>query len=131
MAVAGAAPRRRGPRFGSRQRGNKFGAVKAKVGDLTFDSQREARRWQQLQLELRAGEVRELLRQVPFAITATTPRGDTVTVAKYIADFTYERKQPDGSWRSIVEDAKGVRTDVFNLKKKLVEAIHGIEILLT
>lgn len=136
MAVLGQAPRRRGPRFGPRQpatkaRLNKFGARKAKVGDLTFDSQREAHRWQQLELELRAGVIRNLARQVPFIIRALTPCGALVDCGKYIADFTYERRQPDGGWVPIVEDSKGVETKDFKLKKKLVEAQYAIEILLT
>lgn len=137
-STKGALLRRRGPRFGTRQqtakvaRQSKFGNRKTVVDGITFDSAKEARRWQQLRLEERAGNIRDLKRQVPFPITSTNSHnGARVAVAKYFADFTYWRIQPDGDELYVVEDAKGVRTDVFNLKKKLVEQEHGIEILLT
>jgi hypothetical protein len=131
---AGAAPRRRGPRFGARpggQRKNKFGARRTPVDGIMFDSAKEARRYQQLRLEERAGHITDLKLQVPFNITATRPNGEQVVVAKYIADFTYERIYADGDEEFIVEDAKGVQTPEFKLKKKLVEVQHGVEILLT
>jgi hypothetical protein len=128
----GAAPRRRGPRFGTRQRPSKYGNKRVQIDGLWFDSMREGRRYQQLRLEERAGHIRDLQMQVPFNITSTnTHNGERVVVAKYLADFTYWRVQSDGDALFIVEDAKGVRTDVFNLKKKLIEHEHGIEILLT
>lgn len=135
--TTGAAPRRRGPRFGTRQRGakaarSKFGNRKTVVDGVTFDSAKEARRSQQLALELRAGNIRDLQRQVAFNITSTNLHsGASKVVAKYFADFTYWRVQRDGDWLYIVEDVKGVKTDVFKLKRKLVEQEHGVEILLT
>jgi hypothetical protein len=135
-AAAGAAPRRRGPRFGARPTGqrrtaNKFNARKTVVDGITFDSAKEARRYQQLRLEERAGHISNLALQVPFPIHATRPDGERVQVAKYVADFTYDRHYGDGDEEFIVEDAKGVQTPEFKLKKKLVEAEHNIEILLT
>lgn len=129
----GAAPRRRGPRFGTRQRPrSKYGNKRVPVDGIMFDSIKEARRYQQLRLEERAGHIRDLQLQVPFEITAVAKHGGArKAVAKYLADFTYWRVQSDGDELFIVEDAKGVRTDVFNLKKKLVEHEHGVEILLT
>lgn len=130
----GAAARRRGPRFGTRQRPtrSKYGNKRVPVDGIMFDSMKEARRYQALRLEERAGHIRDLQLQVPFEITAHPRHGGAPkVVAKYLADFTYVRLLPDGDELFIVEDAKGVRTDVFNLKKKLVEHEHGIEILLT
>lgn len=49
-----------------------------------------------------------------------------VLICTYYADFTYWEKG-----KYIVEDKKGVRTPVFNLKKKLLKAILGIDILIT
>lgn len=133
-ANAGAAPRRRGPRFGARpggQRKNKFGARRTPVDGIMFDSAKEARRYQQLMLEVRHGSVSDLKLQVEFPIVTVRPNGEHATVAKYVADFTYTRHYADGDEEFIVEDAKGVRTPEFNLKKKLVEAFHGVDILLT
>ena len=43
---------------------------------------------------------------------------------KYIADFTYITK--DGKF--VVEDTKGIRTDVYRIKRKLMLQVHGIQI---
>ena len=37
----------------------------------------------------------------------------------------------DGEIREIVEDAKGFETPEFKLKKKLMKAVHGIDIYLS
>lgn len=42
---------------------------------------------------------------------------------KYIADFVYEK---DG--KTVVEDAKGMKTDVYKIKRKLMLSIYGIRI---
>jgi len=48
-----------------------------------------------------------------------------------LPDFRYERENKDGVWEEIIEDAKGVETPEFKLKKKLMKACLGIEIYLT
>jgi len=48
-----------------------------------------------------------------------------MTIGSYRADFTYVNE--DG--QPIVEDVKGFRTPVYRLKKKLMRALYGIEIL--
>jgi hypothetical protein len=52
-------------------------------------------------------------------------------ICAYVADFRYERENKDSVWEQIVEDAKGVETPEFKLKKKLMKACLGIEIYLT
>ena len=69
----------------------------------------------------KAGEIDELARQVRFRLDV-----NGVHVAVYVADFTYVR---DGE--RITEDVKGAITPVYRLKKKLMKACHGIEILET
>ena len=58
-------------------------------------------------------------------------------VCDYIADFEYveyvKGPDPQKPWvgaehKRIVEDVKGMKTDVYKLKKKLVKAVHGVEI---
>lgn len=82
------------------------------------DSRKEARRCDALHLMEKAGEIREL---------TLTPTWDLVvegmSVGRYSADFGYMEKGV-----SITEDCKGVRTAVYQLKKKLMLAIYGIEI---
>ena len=99
-----------------------------------FDSAKEWRRNQELETLQRAGEISELNRQVPFVLMPsytisdeTTKQGfRTVREIRYIADFTYRLK--DGT--RIIEDVKGMQTDVFKIKRKLLErkiALGAIE----
>lgn len=97
---------------------SKYRAVPTMIDGITFHSKAEAARYGELKLLALAGEICGLTLQPKY------PIGDPV-VAHYIADFQYYRK--DGEF--IVEDVKGVRTPVYRLKKKLVEAQHGIRIL--
>jgi len=87
-----------------------------------FHSKKEYARWLVL-LELqRAGEISELLRQVPFPLHVGSTK-----VCNYIADFTYRDKKN----RYIVEDVKGLITPLYRLKKKMLRAEYGIEVLET
>lgn len=104
---------------------SKYGNRKVHLDGRQFDSHREARRYQALRLEERAGTVRDLECQVTFVC-----RVEGKLVCRYIADFTYER-MIDGQWVGQVEDAKGHQTEAFKLKKKLVEALHPFTIILT
>lgn len=103
-------------------RPNKYKAKKVKTEDGTFDSQAEYRRWVQLQLMERAGLIEGLRRQIGYALDVNGHN-----VCKYKADFAYY--SPAGPLARLwIEDVKGVRTPVYRLKKKLMKAIHGIEI---
>lgn len=109
-------------------RRNKYLAKRTQVDGIWFHSKGEANRWQQLTLLERAGEIRNLDRQVPYSLTV---KG--VEVGTYVADFTYdEATERSGKlWTSshrVVEDFKGVRTSEYRLKAKLMKAIYGIEI---
>ena len=108
--------------------GNVSAIVKSKYGNKKtkgFDSAKEWRRNQELEIMQRAGEISELNRQVPFVLMPsytiadkTTKQGfKTVREIRYIADFTYRLK--DGT--RIIEDVKGMQTDVFKIKRKLLE----------
>jgi hypothetical protein len=100
---------------------NKYGNRKTKG----FDSAKEWRRNQELEIMQRAGEISELKRQVPFTLMPsytisdeTTKQGfRTVREIRYIADFTYRLK----NGKRIIEDVKGMQTDVFKIKRKLLE----------
>ena len=90
-----------------------------------FDSAKEWHRNQELETLQRAGEISELNRQVPFVLMPsytiadeTTKQGfRTVREIRYIADFTYRLK----NGKRIIEDVKGMQTDVFKIKRKLLE----------
>lgn len=99
--------------------GNKYGAVKTERNGLKFDSRAEATRWDELVLLERAGVITNLRRQVRFPLHVN---GELVCT--YVADYVYVDENLD----TIVEDKKGHRTQVYILKRKLMKAVHGIEI---
>lgn len=106
---------------------SKFFSERVTTDAGTFDSMREARRFYELQLLERAGEISDLKRQVAFElIPAQRDEGGKLLErsVRYIADFTYTDK--DGSY--VVEDAKGFRTETYILKKKMMLFFHGIRI---
>lgn len=86
-----------------------------------FDSKHEAKRYQELRLLEQAGEITNLLLQVPFELIPKSKYGMPI---RYIADFTYN----DLSGQLIVEDAKGVKTPVYRLKRRMMAEIYDIEI---
>lgn len=95
----------------------KYRNKKTQVDMYVFDSVLEARRYKQLALLERAGEIKNLKLQVPFLLQESFRKnGKTYRKIEYIADFVYEEKG-----QTIVEDTKGMQTDVFKLKHKLFE----------
>ncbi|BDU72359.1 DUF1064 domain-containing protein [Mesoterricola silvestris] len=85
-----------------------------------FASKREAKRAFELQLLERAGEITDLKMQVPFEVVPSTPGERPVF---YVADFVYLK-----GGNQVVEDVKGVRTDVYKIKRKLMAHVYGIQI---
>ena len=82
---------------------NKYKNVKTIVDGVRFDSKAEARRYAELMLLQIGGKY----------------------IAHYKADFRYL----DDQGCQIIEDVKGVKTPIYRLKKKLVEALHpGVKI---
>lgn len=101
-------------------RRSKYGNTPVEVAGFRFDSKREAERWRELCLLEAAGQIADLRRQVRYRIEI-----NCVTVTTYVADFVYRDVATN---ETVVEDAKGYRTDVYKLKQKLMRAVHGIEI---
>lgn len=97
---------------------SKYRNQKTSVDDIVFDSKKEALRWKSLQLLARVGSVKDLKRQVSFELIVNRKK-----ICVYKADFTYRE---NGNF--VVEDVKGVKTDVYKLKKKLMFAIYGVTI---
>lgn len=97
---------------------NKYKAIRTKVGDITFDSKREAARYSELLLLMRGGVIRNLELQPSFTFHHNGRK-----IFTYRADFAYF----EGEKRT-VEDVKGVRTPVYKLKKRLVEAHWNVTI---
>lgn len=103
---------------------SKYHARRTEVDNIWFDSQKEANRYSDLKLLVRAGTIHDLELQPEFPIVVN---GQKICV--YRADFAY--KGLDG--KRTIEDVKSgpTKTPVYRLKKRLVEAIYGIRILET
>ena len=104
---------------------NKYGNKKTTVDGITFDSVKEASRWQELRLMERAGEIVGLVRQQKIELI---PKTKLYQARYYVADFVYFDKKKG---RTIYEDCKGYKTELYKLKKTLLYWRHGIEILET
>jgi len=110
----------------NRTSNNKYFAKKTIAMGLKFDSRWEAERWGQLKAMERAGIVTQLERQIKYELSI-----NDVKICDYIADFRYLLEEEDGLSKLVVEDAKGILTPEFKLKKKMMKAIHGIDIHLS
>lgn len=98
---------------------NKYHNTKVVFDGIVFDSKKEKKRYYELQLLLRANEIRDLELQVEYELQpAFKKNGITYRKITYIADFKYFDNKLN-KW--IVEDTKGFRTDVYKIKKKLFE----------
>lgn len=103
----------------------KYQSKKTVVDGITFDSAKEAKRYAELRLLQRAGQIFELQRQVPYVLVPKQVI-DGKTVERpvvYKADFVYTE---NGS--EVVEDVKGLRTKEYIIKRKLMLWQHGIQI---
>lgn len=120
----------------------KYGNKKITAGNgQVFDSKKEYRRYCELTLLERAGEITNLQRQVQFILLPEQRAPGTETYKKgprkgqvkpgpvlerkvtYIADFMYfENGEP------VVEDVKGLRTKEYVIKRKLMLYTYGIRI---
>lgn len=94
---------------------SKYKNRRTMVNGTTYDSEKEANRAAELALLCTAGEVIKVFEQVPFPISDKR---------KYVADFVV--LYPDGHWE--VEDAKGMLTDVYKIKRDLIFEKYGIKI---
>ena len=98
---------------------NKYGNRKVEIDGIGFDSQLEANRYCQLKILERANEIKDLRRQVEFIIQPSYKKNNkTIKAIKYIADFVYYDVRKE---KTIIEDTKGFKNEVYKLKKKIFE----------
>lgn len=96
---------------------NKYRNKKVIVDDYVFDSIQESRRYKELKILLKAGKIQKLELQPHFLLQESFQKnGKTYRKIEYIADFKYIE-----NGKTIVEDVKGLQTDVFKIKHKLFE----------
>jgi hypothetical protein len=118
-------------------RKNKYNARTYKVGNEVFHSRKELRRYEELLLLEKAGQIHNLQREVKYLLIPSQmetiwkngkPRQGKVIEREcsYIADFVYEE-----NGQTIVEDVKGgsaTKTDAYVIKRKLMLYVHGIRV---
>lgn len=123
---------------------SKYGNYKIQRDGLTFDSVKEYKRFRELTLLERAGEIQDLRRQVEYELIPAQyeeiptgeiyKRGDRkgqpkmkrVCIEKsvsYVADFVYTE-----NGQTVVEDTKGFKTKDYIVKRKLMLWVHKIKI---
>jgi len=101
-------------------RRSKYGAQAVVIDGIRFASKKEGNRYAELKLLAKAGEIKSLELQPKFVFEIGGKPMFT-----YLADFGYFDPK---TGKLIYEDTKGVPTPVYRLKKKIIEAYHGIEI---
>ncbi len=111
---------------------NKYRNKKVILDGIEFDSRKEANRWWELKMMERAGEIQALQRQVKYVLI---PAQYDMTGGKkgkclerecaYYADFVYVDNR---TMNLVVEDTKGLKTDTYVIKRKLMLEKFGIRI---
>ena len=102
------------------------------VDGIRFASKKEAKRYGELKLLERVGEIVDLELQPEF--TFMLPNGKLLRAGqlgrprKYIADFRYREVMKQGRMDVVVEDCKGVRTELYKWKRDLMRDLNGIVI---
>jgi hypothetical protein len=112
-----------------KSKSSKFNNVKVEIDGHTFDSIKEGEFYGSLKIKKQAGLIKDFKLQVQYDIKV-----NNIHIAYYYLDFLIENN--DGSFEYI--DIKGkdsksnkfIKTSVFALKKRLVEAIYNIKILM-
>ena len=85
-----------------------------------FASKAELKRWIELDIMQQAGMITYLSRQVRYKLSVCG-----LHICTYVADFVYT----DQSHAKVVEDVKGFRTKEYAIKKKLMMALYGIDVI--
>lgn len=105
---------------------SKYHAKKTVVDDIAFDSRKEAGRYLVLKGMEEDGLIEGLRRQVRYELVpAFDVDGKHYRPVYYVADFVYMDNE---TGKEVVEDVKGMRTDVYKLKSKLFARRYGMTI---
>jgi len=102
---------------------SKYNNKKVQEDGFTFDSKAVRQRYLELKLLQRAGQIKNLTLQPRYELQASFKHnGKTHRKIEYVADFQYIDTD---TGKTIVEDVKGMKTDVFKLKMKLFLYHYG------
>lgn len=96
----------------------KYHNTPLRVGDHRFASTAEAERYKQLVLLQQAGAILGLILQPRFRLEV-----NGVHVCDYVGDFEYRERG-----ERVIEDVKGFVTREFQIKQRLMKAVHNIEV---
>ena len=99
---------------------NKYRNVWTEYNGIRYQSKKEAKRAQELDLLKKAKKVKTIVRQPKFEIEINGQH-----ICNYKADFKIIYSDD----RIEYEDVKGIKTEIYKLKKKLVEVLYNIEII--
>ena len=109
--------------FKAAEKISKYHNQKVVVDGIRFDSKREAKRYHELRLMEKGGQIEDLRLQVPFILAPSVViQGRKRPPLQYVADFVYNM-----AGREVVEDSKGMVTKEYRIKRHLM-AVKGIEI---
>ena len=125
---------------------SKYHNRRIEINGIRFDSRKEAKRYVQLMHAMRVGAIRDLRLQVDFTLQEayTDCHGKRIRAIRYRADFSYQltgdfpasisaedrelwRRYIESGKETVVEDVKGVKTQAYKLKEKLM-AKKGVSI---
>ena len=97
---------------------HKYGARKTTIDGIDFASAKEARRYAELKLMERAGEIRDLVLQPKFVLqdAFTDAMGEKQGALTYRPDFQYFDMRQG---QTVVEETKGFKTADYVIRKKL------------
>ena len=109
------------------KKASKYHSAPAERGELLFDSQKEALRYDELMVMLRAGIISDLRLQPQFTLQESyiTETGERIRAVRYTADFSYKF-----GGKLVVEDVKSTatRTKEYLRNRKFMRSKFGIDI---
>jgi hypothetical protein len=108
---------------------NKYRNKITELDGIKFHSRKEAARYSQLKMYEKGGLIKDLRLQVSYElIPKLVINGKTERAIKYVADFVYTDTVHNNE---VIEDVKGMQTDIFKIKYRMMKLIHNIDIKIT
>lgn len=107
----------------TKKQGRVRNAQKVQTPYGLFDSKAEYERFCELKLIEAGGQISNLRRQVAYPVEI-----NGIHICVWVADYVYT---DNTTGQECAEDCKGHATDVFKLKRKMIEAYYGFKILVT
>lgn len=99
---------------------NKYNAKKITIGGIVFDSEKEGKRYGELRMLERGGEISDLKIHPRYSIEI-----NGIYICYVELDFEYYSTRLN---TKVYEDSKGLDNPLSKLKRKLVEARYGIKV---